>query len=115
MLNLVLIQKNRDYFRSLFFQAYKFGFEDNSHSFQNLLKKEENPALNLVMNSIFECGEHDKKAKEQEKVLKLLRKDYSPRRNATVKLSYLFVGKDTAVNQGMEELILLAKNREKVL
>lgn len=106
MLHTVLVQQKQDFFRSLFFQAYQFGLSGHSSSFNDLLKKEDDPLFKKVIYLIFECGEHDKKHNEQKQFLKQQRRF---RLNVTVDKSYLFIGKDIAVNEGMKELQTLVK------
>ncbi|MFA7285516.1 MAG: hypothetical protein WC011_01555 [Candidatus Paceibacterota bacterium] len=111
MLTLSVINKNENSYRAKLFEAYQSGF--NGLAFCNFLatQKGEDEIFKIIHTIIYECGIHDQKADHQRKFLahqKRIKKSY------TVDVSYLFIGKDVAVNQGMQELKALAKkNREK--
>lgn len=112
MLSLEEIEKNNTLFRDKLFNAYFLGFNDSPVAVIKKLQENEEKAFKTVHTLIYECGKHDKKYNLQQAEIARERRKYR-RGDRTepflVKISYLFIGEDLAINQGMQELKSLVK------
>lgn len=110
MLSLEVISKNENSFRSKLFNAYQYGLDGSDSWVIRNLQKGEDEIFKIIHQLIYECGLHDKKYEDQKKMIAIeKRQGYL----CLVITSYLFIGKDIAVNQGMQELRALAKKQDK--
>lgn len=110
MLTLEEIEKNNRLFRDKLFNAYYLGFNGEPIEVIKRLQENEEQVFKTVHTLIYECGKHDKKHEDQKR---LLARERRLGKHTTVEISYLFIGEDLAINQGMQELKILARKEFK--
>lgn len=110
MLTLKVISQNENSFIDKLLNAYQKGFDGRDFLVIESLQKREDEIFKKIHTLIYECGLHDQKCEKQRRWLNRERRWGN---NITVEISYLFIGKDLAVYQGMKELKALVKKQEK--